>query len=251
MTLKQWIIGMPLSAVMVCSAHATAENANTQLAVPHPTTPALTTETQRLSYTFGVDLGKNFKRQGVKIDPTALIQGLTDASQGKPTQLSREEMMKTLQKFRQKMMSERDLRFKQQAELNRHEGEAFLAENQSKEGVTTTKTGLQYKVLQKGKGRIPRASDTVVVEYEGRLINGTIFDSTKKYGKPATFGVKQVIPGWTEALQLMNEGSEWEIYVPAKLAYGERGVGAPIGPNQALIFKIHLISVKNANPTGR
>nr|8BK5_A Chain A, Peptidyl-prolyl cis-trans isomerase [Legionella pneumophila] len=130
------------------------------------------------------------------------------------------------------------------ADENKVKGEAFLTENKNKPGVVVLPSGLQYKVINSGNGVKPGKSDTVTVEYTGRLIDGTVFDSTEKTGKPATFQVSQVIPGWTEALQLMPAGSTWEIYVPSGLAYGPRSVGGPIGPNETLIFKIHLISVK-------
>ena len=121
-----------------------------------------------------------------------------------------------------------------------------MSENKNKPGVVALPSGLQYKVVETGHGAKPSKNDTVTVEYTGRLINGTVFDSTEKAGKPATFKVSQVIPGWTEALQLMPAGSTWEIYVPANLAYGPRSVGGPIGPNETLIFKVHLISVKKS-----
>jgi FKBP-type peptidyl-prolyl cis-trans isomerase FklB len=135
-------------------------------------------------------------------------------------------------------------RTKQLAEKNKKEGEAFLAANKTKEGIKTLPSGLQYKVIKEGTGKTPTAEDTVVTNYRGTLTDGTEFDSSYKRGQPATFPVKGVIPGWTEALQLMKEGSKWELFIPSNLAYGEQGAGGVIGPNAALIFEIELISVK-------
>jgi FKBP-type peptidyl-prolyl cis-trans isomerase FklB len=130
------------------------------------------------------------------------------------------------------------------AKKNKAEGEAFLAENKKKEGVKTTPSGLQYKVIKPGKGKKPKSSDTVTVNYRGTLIDGTEFDSSYKRGQPATFQVSGVIPGWTEALQLMEEGAKWQLFIPSNLAYGERGAGGVIGPNATLIFEVELISIQ-------
>lgn len=203
------------------------------------------TETEKLSYTIGADLGKNFKTQGVSIDQKAFIQGLEDATSGKGLQMTDEAMKQTLQSFQQKIMAKRMAEFQKQSDKNKKDGEAFLAANKQKSGVQTTASGLQYKVIEEGKGVMPAKEDMVTVEYTGKLLNGTVFDSTEKKGKPATFKLSQVIPGWVEALQLMKEGSTWEVVIPSDLAYGSRGgMGGPIGPNETLIFNIHLISVK-------
>ena len=175
-------------------------------------TPALTTDMDKLSYSIGSDLGKNFKRQGIEINPTVMAKGVQDGMSGAPLQLTEQQMKDVLSKFQKDLPS-----------------------------------GLQYKIITAGSGKKPQKEDTVTVEYTGRLINGDVFDSTEKTGKPATFKLSQVIPGWTEALQLMPAGSTWEVYVPANLAYGSRNVGGPIGPNETLIFNIHLISVAKSN----
>ncbi|TAL61510.1 MAG: FKBP-type peptidyl-prolyl cis-trans isomerase, partial [Legionella sp.] len=150
-------------------------------------------------------------------------------------------------KFQKDLMAKRTSEFNKKSEENKTKGETFMSANKSKEGVVALPSGLQYKIIETGTGAKPGKSDTVTVEYTGHLIDGTVFDSTDKTGKPATFQVSQVIPGWTEALQLMPAGSTWEIYVPSNLAYGPRSVGGPIGPNETLIFKIHLISVKKTD----
>jgi FKBP-type peptidyl-prolyl cis-trans isomerase FklB len=130
------------------------------------------------------------------------------------------------------------------ADSNKAAGEKFLATNKAKEGVVTLPSGLQYKVITEGKGEKPSAQDTVTVNYEGKLLDGTVFDSSYQRGQPATFQVSDVIPGWVEALQLMKTGSTWEIYIPSQLAYGEQGAGQTIGPNQTLIFKVELLGIK-------
>jgi FKBP-type peptidyl-prolyl cis-trans isomerase FklB len=145
------------------------------------------------------------------------------------------------------LIMKRTAEFNKKAEENKAKGEAFLTQNKAREGVVTLPSGLQYKVLEKGDGAKPTKDDTVTVDYTGQLVDGQVFDSTEKTGKPATFKVSQVIPGWTEALQLMPAGSTWELYIPASLAYGPRGVGGPIGPNETLIFKVHLLSVKKSD----
>jgi FKBP-type peptidyl-prolyl cis-trans isomerase FklB len=134
--------------------------------------------------------------------------------------------------------------FKSLSEKNKKEGAQFLKSNKDKKGVKTTKSGLQYKVIKSGKGKAPKASDTVTVNYKGTLIDGTVFDSTDKTGKPVSFKLNEVIKGWTEVLQKMKPGAHWKVYIPPELAYGERGIGGPIGPNATLIFDIHLVSVK-------
>ena len=205
---------------------------------------ALKTDVDKLSYSIGTDLGKNFKRQGIDISPDALALGLKDGMKGGKLLLTEEQMKEVLNKFQKELMEKRTAEFKEKAEENKAKGETFLKENKKKEGVVSLPSGLQYKILEKGKGPAPGKDDVVTVDYTGRLINGEVFDSTEKTGKPATFKLSQVIPGWTEALQLMKEGATWEIYVPSDLAYGARNVGGPIGPNETLIFKIHLINVK-------
>jgi FKBP-type peptidyl-prolyl cis-trans isomerase FklB len=153
-------------------------------------------------------------------------------------------MKQVLNDFQKKMMAKRAEEMNKQAQENKAKGDAFLASNKSKPGVVVLPSGLQYKIITAGKGAKPSKEDTVTVDYTGKLINGTVFDSSEKTGKPATFKVTQVIPGWTEALQLMPAGSTWELYIPANLAYGERSVGGAIGPNETLIFNVHLISVE-------
>ncbi|KGP62593.1 membrane protein [Legionella norrlandica] len=208
---------------------------------------SLATDKDKLSYSIGADLGKNFKNQGIDVNPEALAKGMQDAMGGSQLALTDQQMKDVLNKFQKDLMAKRTAEFNKKADENKVKGENFLTENKNKPGVVALPSGLQYKIISSGNGVKPGKSDTVTVEYTGRLIDGTVFDSTEKTGKPATFQVSQVIPGWTEALQLMPAGSTWEIYVPSGLAYGPRSVGGPIGPNETLIFKIHLISVKKTS----
>jgi len=210
---------------------------------------------QKISYAIGMDIGANFKRQEIDVDAKTLAAGIADALAGKP-QLNEAEAKQVINEFRTQMMArmqakQQEMEAKQQeaAPKNLKAGQDFLAANAKKEGVKTTASGLQYKVIKSGdgKGRTPKSTDTVKVHYHGTLIDGTIFDSSVDRGQPATFGVDQVIAGWTEVLQLMKEGDKWQVYIPSKLAYGERGAGGQIGPNSALIFDVELLSVEKAN----
>ena len=202
------------------------------------------TEMDKLSYSIGTDLGKNFKKQGIEINPGMMAKGIQDGMTGGTLLLTEQQMKDVLNQFQKELMAKRTTEFNKKSEENKAKGDAFLSQNKSKPGVVTLADGLQYKIIQSASGAKPTKEDTVTVEYTGKMINGEVFDSTEKTGKPATFKLSQVIPGWTEALQLMPAGSTWEIYVPANLAYGSRSVGGPIGPNETLIFNIHLISVK-------
>lgn len=205
---------------------------------------ALKTDADKLSYSIGEDLGKNFKRQGIDINAAVMAQGVNDGITNNPKALLTDDQVKeVLTKFQKDIMAKRAAEFTKKSEENKAAGVKFLADNKSKPGVVTLPSGLQYKIIKNGTGQKPAKEDMVTVDYTGHLINGEVFDSSSKTGKPATFKLSQVIPGWVEALQLMPAGSTWEVYVPAALAYGDRSVGGPIGPNETLIFNIHLISV--------
>jgi FKBP-type peptidyl-prolyl cis-trans isomerase FklB len=200
---------------------------------------------QKASYAIGMDIGANFKRQDLDVDAKALAAGLADTLAGK-TQLTEAESKQVLQEFRTQMMAKMEARQKTEGEKNAREGEAFLAGNAKKEGVKTTASGLQYKVIKSGTGKTPKATDTVKVHYHGTLVDGSVFDSSVQRGEPATFPVDQVIPGWTEVLQLMKEGDKWQVYIPGKLAYGERSPSPKIGPNSTLVFDVELLSIEKA-----
>ncbi len=198
----------------------------------------------KVSYSIGVEIGKNLKKQSVDVNSEFLVKGVKDAYSGEKLLLTDEEMQEALTAFQKEMMAKQHELAKKAGEKNEKEGEAFLAENKTKEGVTVLPSGLQYKVIKAGTGKKPKATDKVTVHYRGTLIDGTEFDSSYRRGQPVSFPVNGVIPGWTEALQLMGEGAKWQVFIPPKLAYGERGAGPQIGPNATLIFEIELISVE-------
>ena len=202
----------------------------------------------KASYSIGYDIGETFKKQNVELNPDTLFSGLKDALAGKEATLSKEDREKTLQAFQKEMMEKQIAASKEAATKNQAEGEKFLAENKKKDGVKTTASGLQYKVLKEGSGAAPKETDTVVTNYKGTLIDGTEFDSSYKRNEPATFPVNRVIKGWTEALQLMKPGAKYQLFIPSSLAYGERGAGQLIGPNATLIFEVELLSIKAPEP---
>lgn len=243
--MKMRLVAAAVMGLAMSTTIAATDATTTAPAAPAAT--SLTTDMDKLSYSIGADLGKNFKKQGIDISPTAMAKGLQDGMSGAQLMLTDDQMKEVLNKFQKELMMKRSAEFNKKSEENKAKGEAFLNQNKAKEGVISLPSGLQYKVIEKGDGAKPAKDDTVTVEYTGQLIDGQVFDSTEKTGKPATFKVSQVIPGWTEALQLMPSGSTWEVYVPSGLAYGPRSVGGPIGPNETLVFKIHLISVKKSD----
>jgi len=204
--------------------------------------PDLKEEISRVIYCIGSDIAGVLKRQGIEVDMKTLQAGLADGFSGK-TALTEAEMRETMTAFQTKMMEKSKSRQKEEGDKNLKEGEAFLAANAKKEGVKVLPSGLQYKVLKAGKGNTPKSTDTVRVHYHGTLVDGTVFDSSVERKEPAEFGVGQVISGWTEALQLMKEGDKWQVFIPAKLAYGERAPGGKIGPNATLIFDVELLGI--------
>ena len=205
---------------------------------------AFKTQKDKVSYAIGMNVGSTLHRQGVDIDPKVLQQGLQDALAGGKTLLSEEEERAVLTELQADMRKKQQEKMQQAGEANKKDGEAFLAANKAKEGVVTLPSGLQYKVITTGTGPKPTASDSVVCNYRGTLIDGKEFDSSYKRGQPATFPVSGVIKGWTEALQLMPVGSKWQLFIPSELAYGERGAGQQIGPNSTLIFEVELLSIQ-------
>jgi FKBP-type peptidyl-prolyl cis-trans isomerase FklB len=202
-------------------------------------------ETDKVSYSFGINIGNNLKRDSVTINPDLVTAGIKDALAGKP-QLTDEEVRSTLAAFSEKLRSKQIEKAKEAGERNKVEGPKFLAENKKKEGVKTTPSGLQYKVIKEGTGPMPKATDEVTVHYRGTIIDGTEFDSSYKRGQPATFNVSGVIPGWTEALQMMKVGSHWQLYIPSELAYKDQQKSAQITPNSVLIFDVELLNIGGA-----
>ncbi len=206
--------------------------------------PELKPTKENISYAIGMNIGSNIKRQGIEADADILAKAIKDVVADGTTRFTEQEAQQILMAMTAELRTKQEGERKLQAGKNKQEGEAFLAENAKKSGVTKTASGLQYKVITAGTGEKPKTSDTVTTHYRGRLINGTEFDSSYKRGQPAEFPVTGVIKGWTEALQLMPVGSKWELYIPSDLAYGERGSGRDIGPDAALIFEIELIAIK-------
>jgi FKBP-type peptidyl-prolyl cis-trans isomerase FklB len=203
----------------------------------------LKTQKDKLSYAIGMNIGAGMKKDGLDIDPNILAQGLKDTLAGSKPLMTEAEAQTVMTEFRTEMMKKKQEETQRVSDANKQEGQQFLAANKSKEGVVTLPSGLQYKVLKEGTGPKPAATDSVTVNYRGTLISGTEFDSSYKRNEPATFGVNQVIKGWTEALQLMPVGSKWQLFIPSDLAYGERSPGAEIGPNSTLIFDVELLSI--------
>ena len=206
---------------------------------------ALNTIEQKASYTLGADIAKNFRNQGLEIDVKAFSLGLEDALQNRDLKLSEEEMMSSINAVKQRMQKQQLEKQKTIARKNLDEGNAFLTENAKKEGVVTLDSGVQYKVLTKGKGDSPTPEDTISAHYRGTLLDGSEFDSSYQRGTPLTLQMGSVIKGWGEVLKLMKPGSKWEVYIPSDMAYGEKGAGDAIGPNQALIFTIELIDFES------
>lgn len=204
----------------------------------------LTTLKDKVSYGIGLNIGKDFKEQEIDVDVNLLARGIKDSLAGSEAALTEEQMKEAFEAFQKEIAAKQEAKSKALAEKNLKDGEAYMAENGKKEGVVTLPSGLQYKVIEEGSGKSPRASDTVTVNYRGALIDGKEFDSSIKRGEPATFPVGGVIPGWTEALQLMKEGAKWQIVIPPGLAYGERGAMPVIGPNSTLVFDVELIKVQ-------
>ena len=202
----------------------------------------------QVSYIIGRDLARNFAQQGLELDIDTLAGALKEGLQGLPSRLTQEEMQAAMQQLQEQTGGADNDQQDQDSDTmnnNKAEGEAFLAENAKKSGVTTLASGLQYEVLTEGAGKKPSLGSSVTTHYHGTLINGTVFDSSYQRGQPATFPVNGVIAGWTEALQLMGEGSKYRLYIPSDLAYGKRGAGRDIPGDTALIFDVELIKVNN------
>jgi len=195
---------------------------------------------EKISYIIGRDMASNLKKQGIDIEAEPFIKGMKEVLGGQPSSLSQEEVQQAMTALQQEMSQKQNA----SGAENKEAGEAFLAENKTKEGVKTLPSGLQYQVLQEGTGKSPSAADTVTTHYNGTLIDGTVFDSSYSRNEPATFPVNGVIAGWTEALQLMKEGAKWRLFIPSNLAYGSQGAGDAIGPNSTLIFDVELLRVK-------
>ncbi len=206
--------------------------------------PELKGPKEKLSYALGMDLGTQFKRQSIDINPDIFLQAVKDTLSGGKMLMTEEQARAAIMDLQKEMMQKRQAQMAADAEKNKAEGQAFLEKNKTAEGVVVLPSGLQYKILKAGEGKKPVLDDTVVCNYRGTLINGTEFDSSYKRNAPASFPLKGVIKGWTEALQLMPVGSKWQLFIPPELAYGERGAGDAVGPSATLIFEVELLSIK-------
>lgn len=200
----------------------------------------LETPSQKFSYTMGYQMGLSLQQSGTELDEDILVQALRDALGGAEPKLSRNEMDQAIAEQRAALEEERQA----QASVNLERSQEFLEENKGRDGVEVTDSGLQYEVLNEGEGASPTESDTVVVHYEGSLIDGTVFDSSYERGNPASLPLNGVIEGWKEGLQLMSKGAKYKLYVPPELGYGEGGAGNRIGPNEALVFEVELLEIK-------
>ena len=226
---------------------AQEQKAPDQKAAEQPAPAPAQVDMDKASYSLGVLFGKDMKSQGVELKIEPFTKGFNDGMSGAKPAMSDEEMQQVMTALSTEVALKKEAQIKKAMEENKAKEDAFLSENETKEGVHVTASGLQYKVLKDGSGKKPTVDDSVTVNYRGTFLDGKEFDSSYKRNEPDTLPVGGVIPGWTEALQLMKTGSKWEIYIPSKLAYGERGVGEVIPPNSTLIFEVELLSVKPAD----
>ena len=205
---------------------------------------SLQNDSDKTSYCLGMDIGASFKKLPVPINLDAALEGIKAVFHGEKQQIDQQEFMELMRKFQQELRAAAEKQAAAAGEDNRKQEQEFLAKNKEDKDVVTTASGLQYKVLQAGTGARPTANSVVTVHYTGTLPDGTVFDSSVKRGEPATFPVNGVIPGWTEALQIMQVGSKYKLFIPAALAYGKRGAGQLIGPDQMLIFEVELLDIQ-------
>lgn len=211
-------------------------------------TAAPLSEIEKVSYSIGADIGIKIKtafaQQGVILNNQLLIEGVTNALEGKNLRFTKQEIQQILVTFQQNMQAKAQQDSLKKSLENKKKGKNFLKKNKTKSGVVTLSSGLQYKVIKQGKGKRPKVDSVVETHYKGMLLDGTVFDSSYKRGTPASFPVNGVIKGWTEALQLMPEGSKWKLFIPSDLAYGERGAGRSIPPGSTLVFEVELLQIK-------
>lgn len=229
--MKSLVIGVTCLMLIACQS-------NTQEKV------SMKTQMDSVSYGIGLDIGKNLKAQSIDVNAAAIAAGIHDATTGGKTLLTDEEVQKVMTEFQQQLMAKTEAKAREMGEKNAKLGAEFLAANKSKEGIKTTPSGLQYKILTAGTGVKPTTDQTVTVHYRGTLIDGMEFENSYKRGQPTTLPVTQFVKGWVEALVMMPVGSKWQLFIPSDLAYGERSPGASIPPNAVLIFELELLAVK-------
>ena len=229
-------------AVFIFSCHNSGEDSTKA----EPQSPQ--TEKEKISYAIGANMAQSIDEISDELDLAMLQRGMSDQIYGKDLLVSKEEAQILLQAFTQQLMAKQQEEMSKTAMENLEEGQAYLKENETREGIIVTDSGLQYRVLKEGKGKSPGKTDRIKVHYKGTKLDGTVFDSSYERGEPATFQVDQVIQGWTEGVQLMNEGGKYRLFIPANLAYGEGGAGQEIGPNEVLIFEVELLEVVYSQP---
>lgn len=228
-----WLAGLAIG-LFVCGASAQDQ-------------PALKTQKDKMSYAIGLEMGKGVKEQGFDVDPALVAQGIKDALSGVKPLLSDADFNAIIADVQEEMKQKQMQAQEEEAAQNKKAGDAFLAENTKKDGVVTLPSGLQYKIITAGQGKKPTETDTVLCNYKGTFIDGTEFDSSAQAGKPVAFDLKEILPGFKEALLMMPVGSKWQLFIPSELAYGEHGAGNVIGPNATLIFEVELVSIQG-NP---
>ena len=242
------LVAIGILGLQACNQQTATEPAPAAAPPAAPAEVALDTPEQRLSYGIALGLGQRMVNDSVPMDVDAFTLGLRDAMEGKEPRLSQDEIAAEMQAYQQKQMAVQEAEQAVQAEANQAAAESFLADNATREGVVVTDSGLQYEILEAADGPKPGPEDSVEVHYRGTLLDGTEFDSSYKRGQTVSFGVNQVISGWTEALQLMPQGSKWKLFIPSDLAYGAGGAGQMIGPNAALVFEVELVSISEPEP---
>jgi len=245
MNIRNALISMVMSLAMIAIASAQDEGQDQAQAEPMPA--QLNTKAKQFSYVVGMDVGKSLKKLDADVELDTVIQAIRDTVNGSEQLLSEQQANSIKQAYFKEKQQEAAVKAEEQAAANREKGQAFLAENAKKDGVKTTESGLQYKAIEEGSGPKPDANDRVTVHYTGTLIDGTKFDSSRDRGQPATFQLNQVIPGWTEGLQLMSQGAHYKFFIPADLAYGDRGAGDVIQPGSTLIFDVELLNVEKVD----
>lgn len=245
--MKKWVFAAMCTALVACNNEEAGSANVIQEANGQEKATSFKNEDQKASYAIGLRMGEGFARDLKEMDLDLYYKGVQDGFKGAAPMLTPEEVIATMQALQTRKMEQQQQEMTKAAEDNKAASDAFLSKNKARKEVTTTASGLQYEVIKKGEGDMPDADDKVNVHYHGTLPDGTVFDSSVERGEPISFAVNGVIKGWTEALQLMHVGDKWKLYIPADLAYGPRGAGPKIGPNQALVFDVELLGVEKTN----